>query len=998
MIQSIDSFSDDFDPRFKTFHELMAWKVREILLVSTPYHAWIMEEDCRLSERIINEYRGLNLSHPPRLTWVSSAEKALDLLEGKAIAGTAPKRFDLVVTMPCLGDMDGFSLGREIKRRAPDLPVVLLSHSAVASAECRIRESAGRDGIDRTFVWTGNTDLLVALIKSVEDRRNAGHDTGAAGIRVILMVEDSPVFLSSLLPILYKELVSQTQAVMEEGLNQEHRLLTMRARPKILVAETYEEAVALFERYEPFILGVISDVRFPREGRMDGNAGVDFLSRIKSERFDIPALLVSAEPSNAQKAERIPAAFVDKNSPTLQAEVRSFVKEQLGFGDFVFRMPDGREIGRASNLKSLEKCLCTIPDASFVFHCNRNDISRWLFARTETVLASRVRPVTHNDFADVESHRRYLVDTIHARRRRRQKGVVVNFDPDHFDPDTEFFKVGQGSLGGKARGLAFMSHLLQVNTEIHRRFSDVSIQVPQALVVTTDGFESFVETNDLRRLAKADLPDDAIVEAFLAAELPIWVEERLMAYLTKINYPLAVRSSSLLEDAQFSAYAGLYRTCMIPNAHPDLNVRLRQLAQAVKLVYASTYFQGPKAFSRRVGHRTEEEQMAVIIQRLIGSRYGDVFYPAISGVAQSCNFYPFSIMQPADGIASIALGLGKTVMQGEQSLRFSPKHPNLLPERSSVEDYLKHAQRHFYALKMDLLPGLPSAGEDQNLERRSVADAVDDMPVRMLAGTYYAQEHRIRESLSDEGSPVLTFARVLKYDGFPLAELLAEALKLGQDEMGCPVEIEFSVDFHSHPKARPEFTFLQIRPMNARAESGIIHISEQEIAAALCVSHHSLGNADRDDLSDIVFVRPDAFDPAMTPEIALEISRMNTELIAAGRHYVLVGPGRWGSADRWLGIPVTWRDISGVGTIVETFAAGLAAEPSQGSHFLHNIITMGINYITVVKNSEDFFDWNRLASMPVEQRGRFVAHVRHHRPIVMKVDGRRSLSVMVVDS
>jgi CheY-like chemotaxis protein len=988
MSLDIDSFARDFDPRFKVFHELMAKKVRDILLVSTPYDCWIMEEDCRLSERIIHEYRGLNLSNPPRFTWVSTAEEALAAIDRK--------NFDLVITMLHLADMDAFVLGEEIKKKDPELPVILLAHSALPSQESS-RVFTQPPGIDRTFVWSGNTDILVALVKSAEDAMNVDHDTASAGIRVILFVEDSPVYISTLLPVLYRELVSQTQAVLEEGLNEEHRLLTMRARPKILVARNFEEALDLYQKYEPYILGIISDVRFPRNGKLDDNAGVDFLSTIKRERFDIPLLLTSSEPSNILKAAKVPAFFVDKNSPTLIAEVHSFFLDQLGFGDFVFRLPDGREIARASNMRTLEEILERIPEESFVYHASRNDFSRWFFARTEIMLASKVRPIRENDFVSVDNHRQYLISLIHTRRSRRQKGVVVNFEAGDFDLDTEFFKIGTGSLGGKARGLAFVSNLLQRLPEIHKKFDQVNIFVPPTLVITTEGFDAFVEENDLRGLSKSDAPDEEIADAFRRAEFPQWIAADLKAYLSHIRYPLAVRSSSLLEDAQFRAYAGLYRTYMLPNDDPDLETRLAQLISAIKLVYASTYFQGPKAFSKRVGHRTEEEKMAVIVQQLVGERYGDYFYPAISGVAQSYNYYPFSKMKPEEGIATIALGLGKTVMEGEKALRFSPRYPQILPQRTTVDDILENSQRFFYSLKFGNFPEL-GITEDANLAKRDIDDAVEEYPVKLLASTYIPSEHRIRDTAMVAGYKVLTFSQILRYDLFPLADLLCEVLAMGQEGMGCPVELEFSVNWPPEESRKPGFAFLQLRPMTARAELGQVEISAEEIARAFCYSHHALGNAEKTDMADILYVKPNAFDPARTPDIAREIGELNARLLKAGRKYLLIGPGRWGSADRWLGIPVSWAAICGVGAMIETALPQLKADPSQGSHFFHNIATLDINYVTVRDSGEDFLDWNWLTALPVTRETTFVAHVTLDQPFILKVDGRSSRCVMVAAS
>ena len=987
MALEIESFAEDFDPRFKIFHELMARKVRDVLLVSTPYDAWILEEDCRLSERIIHEYRGLNLSNPPRFTWASTAQEALAALD--------KKRFDMVISMSQLADMDVFDLGEEIKKKVPDLPVVLLAHDSLPppTQECLL-DFTRPPGIDQSFVWSGNTDILVALVKSAEDRLNVEHDTEFAGIRVILFVEDSPTYISSLLPVLYRELVSQAQAIMEDRLNEEHKLLTMRARPKILVAESFEEANQLFEKYEPYVLGVISDVRIPRNCILDENAGVAFLSKIKKERFDIPLLLTSSEPSNADKARKIPAAFVDKNSPSLHAEVRSFFVDQLGFGDFVFRKPDGREICRTPSLRKLEEILRHIPEDSFVYHYTRNDFSRWLFARTEIMLASKVRPLRDEDFSGIEDHRQYLISLIQTWRQRRQKGVVADFDAGDFDPQTEFFKIGKGSLGGKARGLAFVANLLQRLPAIHKKFEDVNIFIPHTLVITTEGFDIFVEENDLKDLAKSNAPDEEIAEAFRNADFPELIAKDLKAYLDRIKYPLAIRSSSLLEDAQFRAYAGLYRTYMLPNDDPDLDARLEQLINAIKLVYASTYFQDPKAFSKRVGHRTEEEKMAVIIQQLVGERYGDYFYPTLSGVAQSHNYYPFAKMKPEEGIATVALGLGKTVMEGEKALRFSPKFPQLLPQRSTVEDILENSQQLFYSLKMG--GGHPELGihGDANLAKRDISDADEEAPVKLLASTYIPDEHRIRDSAHMEGYRILTFAQILKYGQFPLAEVLSEVLALGQEGMGSPVELEFSVNMPQDPERKPGFAFLQLRPMTARAELLQVEISDDEIARAFCFSSHALGNTETSDIADIIYVKPDDFDPARTQQIAREIGELNSKLMSESRKYLLIGPGRWGSADRWLGIPVSWAEICGVAAMVEMSSSQLKADPSQGSHFFHNITTLGITYATVSEGESDFINWDWLKVQPVANETAYMAHAQLDKPFNLKVDGRSSKCVM----
>ena len=975
---------EDADPRFNVFFELMQKKVKNILLVSSLYDFCIMEEDGRLAERINNEYRGLNLSQPPRLTWVPSAEEALAALD--------QKNFDLVITMQRLADMDAASLGWEIKKRAPDLPVILLTHEALIP-ECPSLMPE-KKAIDRIFVWTGNTDLLLAMIKSMEDRMNVEHDTEMSGVRVILVVEDSPLYLSIILPIIYHEVVAQTQAVLEEKINEEHRLLTMRARAKILVAENFEDAVEIFETYKNYLVGVISDVRFPMGNKLDPNAGLELFTRIKSRILDLPYLLTSSEPANRQKAEMVRANFLDKNSNSLHEEIKTFFLDHLGFGDFVFRRPDRSEVFRVSSVRALEKFLAVVPRDSLIFHAARNDFSRWLFARAETLLALKLRPASVMDFVDSEDIRAFLIDALRTRRKNRQKGVVADFESLDFDPETEFLKIGTGSLGGKARGLVFIFALLRLYPWLARKYPEVDFRIPHTLVITTQGFDDFIESNGLAGLSKQDLPDDEISDRFLAGRLPEWLTAKLSAFLEQVNYPLAIRSSGLLEDAQFQAYAGLYRTYMVPNDADDPGDRLEHLVSAIKLVYASTFFQGPKAFARRVGHRTEDEKMAVIIQELIGHQYGDYFYPTISGVAQSHNFYPISRMKPEDGIAAVALGLGKTVVGGGKALRFSPKHPQLLPQFSTVEDILKNAQRFFYALEMGGPTKKLDSSEEASLAKREVIEAIVERPVQLLASTYLPEEHRIKDVSFGQGHLIITFAQILKYKTFPLSEVLTDLIELLYEGMGCPVELEFSIDIKKEGEGQADFALLQVRPMSARAGLTEVAITDEEIDKAFCYSTAALGNTSRADMLDIIMVKPDVFDPSRTVEIAGQIGQLNGAMLKEQRPYLLVGPGRWGSADRWLGIPVSWTDISGVGAIVETTLPQLKAEPSQGSHFFHNVTTLGINYLTVAERDGNFIDWEWLSSQPVNQETKFVAHLRLDNPFVLKVDGRKSMGVI----
>ncbi len=973
-------YIDDYDPHFKIFHELMAVKVREILLVSSPYDAYIMEEDGSMASRIINEYHGLNLSQPPRITRVATADQALVLL--------AEHHFDLVVTMPHLGGMDGCVFGRKVRRHYPDTPVILLAHS-VRDAVSQL-DSLVEPCFDNTYIWCCDSDIMLAIVKCAEDRLNVDFDTAKAMVRVILLVEDSPQHRSALLPMLYSEVVEQTQAVLDEGLNELHRLLKMRARPKILTASCYEEAMQIYERYRPYIFCVMSDVRFPRGGRESARAGYDLLAEIRSITPDLPLLMLSTETANKELAREIPAVFVEKKAETMREGLHEFFLNHLGFGDFVFRTPDGVEIGRAGRLREFENELKTIPVESLLYHARCNHFSNWVMARAEIALAARLHKDHFKDITDSKELREDLISKVHALRKLRQQGVVAQFSAQDFDPEiTDFARMGHGSVGGKARGIAFMSAQLNQAMRKSPIFSENTVKIPQTCVIASKGFDDFIRLNRLK--TSADQSDRNIAQQFLHAQMPNWLLADLRAYLEKIKYPLSVRSSSLLEDAQFRPYAGLYQTYMLDNASPEFDIRLEQLVRAVKLVYASTWFEGPRSFSRSIG-QAREDSMAVIIQQLAGSRYGDHFYPAISGVGQSYNYYPVDPMSSEDGIAHLAVGFGKTVVEGEQSLRFSPAYPRHLPQFSTVDDMLANGQRRFYCLDFSSSAGF--VDENSNLVLRDIEDAAADYPVRLLSSTYIPEEHRIRDA-DLSGPKVLTFAAILKYDVYPLADLLKELLAVGREGMGCEVEIEFAVDLKDD-SSKPVFYFLQIRPIVIGSEVQQLKISEQEQKKSFLHSTRALGHGVFSRMQDIVLVRPDRFDRALTRDIGVEIGKINRKLHAEERPYLLIGPGRWGTADRWLGIPVQWGDISGVGAIVELQDGAVQAEASQGSHFFQNITSLGIPYLMIGDGQGDdsvLFNWSRLGGHEVVQKGTYVTHIRCDRPFILKVDGISSEAV-----
>ncbi len=983
---NLSYMASEFDTHFKVFHELMSNKVLEILLVASAYDAYILEEDGSLASKIINEYRGLNLSRPPRLSRVDDAGKAMEALQSED--------FDLVITMPHLDDMDSFELGLAIKRLKPDLPVILLAHTI----EGFFPLPADKDtsGIDQVFIWSGDADLLLAIVKNVEDRLNVGNDTRQAKVRVIILVEDSPLYRSYFLPLIYKEVVNQTQEVLEESLNEEHRLLKMRARPKILVAETYEAALELYERYNSYIFGVVSDTRFPRKNKMSADAGYQLLRQIKADIPDLPMLLLSSESHNRAKADKIPATFLDKNSPHLFAELHDFFLNQLGFGDFVFRLPNGSEVGRASNLRQLEAILPDIPDEPLVYHATRNRFSNWIMARSEIALASRLREVQISDFPDIGSARQYLISSIHGLRKWRQKGVVIQFNAKLFDPRiADFIKIGQGSLGGKARGLAFVANLLRQSPRLFEKYSGIEIQVPHTLVITTQGFDQFIAANGLDDLPKESWNDRQIAEAFVKAHMPREIVDDLKAYLAGIRFPLTVRSSSLLEDAHHQPLTGLYKTFMLPNNHPDDRVRLDLLMKAIKLVYASTWFEIPRHFARSTAYRHRKEQMAVMIQEITGRTYGNFFYPALSGIARSQNFYPIGRIQPDDGMAKIVMGFGKMLDADQSGLRFCPLYPTLLPDFSKTEDILANAQQDFFALRMQNLANTSALESGGELEQRNLSKALDEPPVMGLVSTYIPQDQRIRDSATAAGPKLITFAPLLKHKTFPLADLLVDLLTLGHKGLGCHVEFEFAVNLAEGSKAPAQFRILQMRPMPMGGDPFDAEVTADNITQALCYSTQALGHGKQQHMADIVYVEPDSFKADRTVEMAADISRINSQLKAEQRPYLLIGPGRWGSFDRWLGIPVKWDDINGAGAIIELRNAALKADPSQGSHFFQQITTHSIPYLTITEGENDIIRWDRIHKFPPAQKTAFLRHARLPEPLLIKCDGRTSQGVIL---
>jgi len=980
--QYTPDINNQFYSPFKSYQSLMSRKIENILLISSPYDAYLMEEEGNLTSRIINEYRGLNLSRPPNITQISSAEKALNYLSCESA--------DMIITMPNISDMNVKSLGQKIKQYDPNLPVILLAHSIQSISSLLQPDTSS--WLDRIFTWTGNSDLLLAIVKHVEDDLNVLSDTQKASVRVLIFVDDAPDFRSFFLPFLYKEIVKQTQNVLSSTLNEEHRLLKMRARPKVLVAENYDEAIKLFQTYREYVMGIISDTRFPKNNQMLDNAGILLLTEIHRQIHDIPLLLMSSDIENQKFAKEIPATFIHKQSTQIQNELRQFFIKRLGFGDFIFRNLDGKEIQRANSLGSLEAALKQVPDESLIFHAKNNDFHSWLMGRSEIALANMIRSVSISDFSTTQEVRNFLISRIHQLRKFQQCGIVVQFKSNTYDADImDFAKIGNGQLGGKARGLAFIARQLVHEIDIHGKYPDISIKIPKTLVISTDVFENFVVRNHLEDLSRPSIDNAIVRERFLAGRFPDRIINKLKQFLLQVRHPLSIRSSSLLEDALCQPYAGLYETYMIPNNAIQTKTRLADLMTAIKLVYASTWYEGPKTFSKSTNNPTHDELMAVIVQELAGETIGEYFYPTISGVVQSHNYYPIGHMKPEDGIAHIALGMGKSVVEGEKVLRFCPKYPQILPQFSSVDDILKNAQRYFYALRMKNYEQNLLFNETSNLQRLEISEHEDHAPIKMLAGTYIPEEHRIRDHAMLNGHKVLTFSSILKYHAIPLPEILSDLSILGKEVMGGPVEIEFAV----HMKERPGFYFLQIRPMVAGRENSDVKITEEEKVNAICYSNNALGHGIRQDIRDIVFVKPNSFDISKTCDMVAEISRINASLHDNKRPYILMGPGRWGTADRWLGIPVQWKDISGVSGIIEIRNETLMADPSQGTHFFQNITSLGIHYLTITDGETGPINWQWIENCLLVMETSFFKHVKTHEPVILKVDGHLSEGIMM---
>ena len=968
-----------------SFVNLMTKRIFNVLLVANPYDAFMLEDDGRIDEKIFIEYMNLSLRYPPRFTQVSTEEETWMILQNT--------NFDLVIVMPGTDNSDTFDIARSIKVKYPEIPLVVLtpfSHGITARME-----HEDLSIFEYVFCWLGNTDLLVSIIKLIEDKMNLEHDIKEVGVQMILLVEDSIRFYSSVLPNLYKFVLKQSREFATEALNEHQRTLRMRGRPKIVLARSYEEAMHLYNRYEKNVLGVITDARYPREGMIDPIAGIRLMEEIRKRDPFMPLILQSSESENRRYAARYEASYVDKNSKKMNVDLRDVVSGNFGFGDFIFRNPVTlEEVARVRNLKELQNIIFSIPTESLLYHVSRNHVSRWLYSRAMFPPAEFLKQISVEDVNDTDVLRKIIFEAIVKYRKMKNQGVVAIFQRDRFDRYSNFARIGEGSLGGKGRGLAFIDNMVKHHLEFSE-FENATVAIPKTVVLCTDIFDEFMDTNNLYQIALSDVDDETILKTFLNARLPDRLMEDFLAFFNVVNSPIAIRSSSLLEDSHYQPFAGIYSTYMIPNLE-DKNEMLRMLSDAIKGVYASVFYKDSKAYMQATSNVIDQEKMAVILQEVVGTQYGDRFYPSISGVARSLNYYPIGDEKAEEGTVSLALGLGKYIVDGGLTLRVCPYHPTQVLQTSEMEIALRETQTSFYALDLTNKGENFSLDDGFNLLKLPVKEAEKDDALQYIASTYDPYDMVIRDGIYPGGRKVITFANILQHDVFPLSRILQLSQEYGQREMRRPVEIEFAVTLNQKEKSGT-FYLLQVRPMvdvKADLAEDLNLISEDKL---LLKSFNSLGHGVMEDIYDLIYVKTDGYNAGNNPTIAYEIEKMNRKLLDEGKHYVLVGPGRWGSSDSWLGIPVKWPHISAARVIVEAGLTNYRVDPSQGTHFFQNLTSFGVGYFTINAYMNDgIYRQDFLDTLPAIEETRHLRHIRFDKPIVVKMDGKKKIGVVMM--
>ena len=984
-----------------TFVNLMMRRIYNVLIVANPYDAFMLEDDGRVEEKIYNEYMELGLRYPPTFTQVSTTEEAEKIL--------ATMKIDLVICMPGTADNDAFTVARAIKGKFPEIHCVVLT--PFSHGITRRMQNEDLSIFDYVFCWLGNTNLILSIIKLIEDKMNLEQDIREAGVQMILLVEDSIRFYSSILPNLYNYILQQSHNFATEALNRHAATLRMRGRPKVVLARTYEEAMKMYMKYKDNCLGVISDVRFPMKStrqseivgagassvEKDPEAGFKLLEAIRKEDEFLPLIMESVEAENRVRAEREGFKFVDKNSKMLSVSLRHLMEEHMGFGDFIFRDPaTHKEVLRVRTLKELQDNIFTIPRDSMLYHVSRNHMSRWLCARAIFPVSNFLKHVTWHKLQDVDAHRQIIFDAIVQYRHMKNIGVVAVFDRGKFDRYAHFARIGDGSLGGKGRGLAFLDNVVKTHPQFNR-FEGVTVQIPKTVVLCTDVFDRFMEQNDLYDIALSDAGDEEILAAFLKAKLPDSYIEDFKIFFDATRSPVAIRSSSLLEDSHYQPFAGVYSTYMIPYLD-DKHQMLQMLVAAIKGVYASVYYKGSKAYMAATSNVIDQEKMAVVLQEVVGKAYGDHYYPNISGVLRSINYYPIGDEKAEDGIASLALGLGKYIVDGGQTLRVSPMHPHQVLQMSEMDFALKDTQTRFYALDMQHVGADFQVDDGFNIRKLKVKEADRDGSLNYIASTFDPYDQVIRDGLYEGGRKIISFAGVLQHDVFPLPEILQMSMKYGAEAMRRPVEIEFACNINADKTG--DFYLLQVRPIvdsKQMLDEDVAAVPDEE---CLLRSHNSLGHGISEDITDVVYVKyDDRFSAMNNGRVVDDIERINDKFLASGAHYVIIGPGRWGSSDPWLGVPVKWPHISAARVIVEVALKNYRVDPSQGTHFFQNLTSFGVGYFTVDTNypgDGGLLRKDILDAMPAVEETEFVRHVRFDKPLKIMMDGKKQEGVVML--
>jgi len=970
-----------------SFANLMNHRIYNVLLYASKYDAFVLEEDGRIDEQLFYEYTSLNLRYPPRFTLVSSEEEAINLLNTRT--------FELIISMPSGDSINPFEWAKKIKKQFSEIPIVVLTPFSKSVSQRISHEDLS--AVDYVFSWLGNTDLLLAIIKLLEDKMNVDEDVESVGVQVILFVEDSIRFYSSIVPQLYKFVFKQSRSFMTEALNEHEQMLRMRGRPKILLARNYEEAIALYDKYKKNMLGVITDVSYFQHGKKNKKAGIELSKYIRSVDKMIPIIIESTEDENKAGAEEVKAAFINKTSKTFNIELREKITNNFGFGDFVFINPEtGDEEARVENLRSLQEHIHKVSDASLFYHVSRNDVSRWLYSRAMFPLAEFLKNISVENYggSDLSKVRDIIFDAIVKYRKVKNRGIVAVFQRDRFDQYSNFARIGEGSIGGKGRGLAFLDAMIKRHEELEK-FENVQISIPKTVVLCTEIFAEFMESNKLYPIALSDIADEEILAAFLKAHLPKKLIADLLTFANAIDSPIAVRSSSLLEDSHYQPFAGIYSTYMVPYNSKSKTQMLVMLTEAIKAVYASVFFRDSKAYMTATKNVIDEEKMAIVLQEICGDVHGNRYYPSFSGVVRSLNYYPIGAEQPEDGIANVALGLGKFIMDGGLSLRFSPTYPHNALQTSTMELALKETQTYFNALDLCETCFVPKVEDGFNILKLPIQEAEKDGTLKFLASTYDVYNDTIRDGIY-EGRKIITFSNILKHDVFPLASILKTIMYVSQNEMGRPVEIEFAVNLDYKTGKMHNFYLLQIRPIVDKKEVITENIGAINAENTIITSKNTLGHGIISDIYDVVYVRPEAFKAQNNERIAREIEKINCALQNANRNYILIGPGRWGSSDPWLGIPVKWSNICNARIIVESGLSHYRVDPSQGTHFFQNLTSLGVAYFTINPYQNDgVYDVDFLNTQAAEYENDLIRHICFQSPVIAKTDGRKNIGVIL---